>query len=209
MGLKSKSMTRRSAEEKAETHARILRRAAEAFRAHGTGVGIGDIMKDLGLTHGGFYKHFRSKDELLIEAVSLGLSDIAERLRRAADSAEPGHELEAIISAYLSPEHLRNPQTWCALATLAPELARQPAATRKRLDGAMLAYMERLAKYMPGATPQERSGTFLILFSGMSGAIAMARAIGDKDMRDQMLALSRSYYLSTFAFGGETTGAKG
>jgi hypothetical protein len=53
----------------------------------------------------------------------------------------PGRELEAIIGAYLSPEHLRNPQTWCVLATLAPELARQSVAVRKRLDGAMLAYI--------------------------------------------------------------------
>ncbi len=84
------------------------------------------------------------------------------------------------------------------LATLAPEIARLPASIRKRLDGAAHAYMERLSKYMPGATPEERSGAFFILFSAMAGAIAAARSTGDAAMRDRMLATAREYYLTTF-----------
>lgn len=192
-------MARRSAADKAETHDQIVHQAAEAFRAHGSGIGIGEVMKELGLTHGGFYRHFASKDDLVIAAISLALEEIADRLARVAEQAEPGRELAAIITAYLSLEHLRHPETWCALATLAPDIARLPAATRKRLDGAMLAYMEKLARYMPGASPQAKSEAFLVLFSGMAGAIAMTRAMGDKAMRDQVLTVARDYYLRMFA----------
>ena len=193
------NMSRRSAAEKAQTREQILRRASQAFREYGSGVGIGEVMKELGLTHGGFYRHFESKDELLIEAISLGLAEIADKLDRIAQQAEPGRELEAIITSYLSQEHLRHPETWCALATLAPDIARQSAALRKRLEGAMMGYMQKMAKYMPGSSDQERAATFLILFSGMAGAMAMARAMGDKDLREQMLSLSRDYYIKTFA----------
>jgi TetR/AcrR family transcriptional repressor of nem operon len=195
-------MARRSAADKAQTREQILHRASQAFRAHGSGVGIGEVMNELGLTHGGFYRHFESKEELLIEAVALSLAGIADKLDHIGERAEPGQQLEAIITAYLSPEHLRHPEAWCALATLAPDIARQPAATRRRLDGAMLAYMEKMAKYMPGSNPNERNANFLILFSGMAGAMAMVRAMGDKDMRDHVLALARDYYIKTFAGPG-------
>ena len=168
-------------------------------RKHGSGVGIGEVMKELGLTHGGFYRHFRSKDDLLVEAIALGLTQVADRLDRVAQQAQPGSELAAIITAYMSEEHLRHPETWCALATLSPDIARQSAAVRKRLDGAMLRYMEKMTKYMPGASEQERGSAFLVLFSGMAGAMAMTRAMGDKDMRHQILGAMREYYLKTFA----------
>jgi TetR/AcrR family transcriptional repressor of nem operon len=192
-------MARRSASEKAETHERILERASQAFRERGTGVGIGDVMSDLGLTHGGFYRHFASKDDLLVEAVSRSLTEVAERFDRIAAKAEPGGEVAAIITAYLSQEHLRHPESWCALATLAADLGRQPQAVRKRTDAALQAYMARLAKYMPGADITEKSRNFVVLFSGMSGAMAMTRACGDKDMRDRILTTTREYYLATFA----------
>ena len=192
-------MPRRSAAEKAETHERILKHAARAFRGEGTAVGIGDVMRELGLTHGGFYRHFESKEDLLVDAVSLALDEIADRLTRVAETAEPGRELAAIITAYLSPEHLQHPETWCALAALGSELGRLPVPVRKRLDGAMMRYMARLAPYLPGRTDDERRATFFVLFSAMAGAIAMIRAIGDRGAREQMLARVRDYYLATFA----------
>jgi TetR/AcrR family transcriptional repressor of nem operon len=194
-------MARRSAADKAETRERIVSHAAQAFREHGSGVGIGEVMKDLGLTHGGFYRHFESKDALLVAAIARALSEVADRLERVAEGVEPPGRLAAIITAYLSAEHLRHPETWCALATLAPDIGRQSAAVRKRLDGALRHYMERMAKYMPGESEDERRKTFVILFSGMAGAMAMARACGDKDMRERILSGARDYYLATFARG--------
>ena len=199
-------MARKSAADKAETHERIIERASRAFREHGSGVGIGEVMKELGLTHGGFYRHFESKDELLVEAIARSLDEVAERFDRIAQTAAPGKELQAIITAYLSAEHLRHPETWCALATLAPDIGRQPAAVRKQIDGTLQRYMGRMAKYMPGESEEERRANFVILFSGMSGAMAMTRACGDKDMRERVLGTTRDYYLTSFA-GGAPTGS--
>ena len=195
-------MARRSAAAKAETHEQIVQHAAGAFRAHGSGVGIGDVMKDLGLTHGGFYRHFATKDELFIEAVAVSLGEVAAKLERAAGKAPPGKELAAVISTYLSLEHLRHPESWCVLATLAPEIARQPPAVRKRIDAAMRTHMQRLSRFMPGGSDAERAKNFLVLYSGMSGAIAMARVMGDKDASEYILASVREYYLATFAGSG-------
>ncbi len=191
-------MARRSAADKADTHEQIVQRASEVFRAHGSGVGISDVMKELGLTHGGFYRHFTSKDELLVEAVAHSLVQLADKLERVAEKAPRGTELAAIIGAYLSPEHLRHPESWCVLATLAPEIGRLPAVVRKRLDGAMQQYMQRLARFVPGTTDVERAKAFLVLFSGMAGAIAMTRVISDPQARDLSLTTARDYYLTTF-----------
>jgi TetR/AcrR family transcriptional repressor of nem operon len=176
----------------------MVEHAAQAFRERGSGVGIAEVMKELGLTHGGFYRHFESKDDLLVAAISQALSEVADRLARIAEKVEPAEQLDAIITAYLSTEHLRHPETWCALATLAPDIGRQPAAVRKRLDAALAQYMQRMAKFMPGETDDERRKNFVILFSGMSGAMAMARACGDKDMRERILSTTRDHYLATF-----------
>jgi TetR/AcrR family transcriptional repressor of nem operon len=206
IGSKGVHVARRSTAEKAETHERIIERASRAFREHGSGVGIGQVMQELGLTHGGFYRHFESKDDLLVEAIARSLDEIAERLDTIGQAAAPGKELEAIITAYLSAEHLWHPDTWCALATLAADIGRQPAAVRKRLDAALARYMERMAKYMPGAGENERRQNFVILFSGMSGAMAMTRACGDKVMRERVLQTTRDYYLSAFAGAPAATG---
>lgn len=192
-------MARRTAAEKADTHARIVKQAARVFRAHGSGVGIAEVMDEVGLTHGGFYRHFEGKEDLLVEAVSLSLHEIAERLVRAAENAEPGREREAIITTYLSPEHLAHPESWCAIAALAGDIGRAPVAVRKRIDAAMLAFMERLTPYMPGSTDEQRRAAFVVLLSGMSGAIAMIRAFGDKHMRESVLAVVREHYLGAFA----------
>jgi TetR/AcrR family transcriptional regulator, transcriptional repressor for nem operon len=195
-------MPRRSAEEKAHTHEQILERASRAFRTHGSGVGIGEVMKDLGLTTGGFYRHFDSKDDLFVKAVSASLIEIAERLERVAMKAPRGQELAAVITAYLSEEHLRHPETWCALATLAPDVGRLPSATRRQLDAALQTYQRKLSRFMPGEDDTQRGAHFLVLFSGMAGAIAMLRVLADKGMREQALAMTRDHYLKTFAGSG-------
>lgn len=192
-------MARRTAAEKADTHSAIVKQAAKLFLERGSGVGIADVMEDAGLTHGGFYRHFENKEDLVVEAVSLSLEQLADRLTRAAERAQTGHELEAIISAYLSTEHLAHPESWCALAALAGDLGRLPARARKRLDTALSEYMGRLIQYMPGRTIEEKRRDFVVLISGMAGAIAMLRAFGDKGMREGALAMTRDYYLSTFA----------
>jgi TetR/AcrR family transcriptional repressor of nem operon len=197
-------MARRTAAEKAGTHAAIVRKAARLFLERGSGVGIADVMEEAGLTHGGFYRHFENKDDLIVEAVSLALRDLSERLTRAAQHAEQGRELEAIITSYLSSEHLAHPESWCALAALAGDLGRLPSRARKRLDSALTEYMGRLIGYMPGSTADEKQRNFIVLISGMAGAVAMLRVFGEKSAREAALSMVRDYYLKTFSGKGGT-----
>ena len=192
-------MPRRSAADKEKTHQQILRHASREFRSRGSAVGIADVMKELGLTHGGFYRHFGSKDDLFVDAIALSFREVGDRLERAAEAAPQGEQTAAIITAYLSKQHLKEPETWCALASLAPDIARMPAPIRKRMDAATMLYMERMSKYMRGADAQEKRKNFLLLFSGMAGAIAVIRSLGDPGMRDQALSLARDHYLQTFS----------
>jgi TetR/AcrR family transcriptional repressor of nem operon len=192
-------MARRSAADTAETHEQIIKKASQTFMARGSAVGIGEVMKEVGMTRGGFYRHFESKDHLLVEAVGKSFMDVGNRLEAIAEAAPKGKQLEAIIRAYLSMEHVVHPEAWCALAAMADDLGRQSATVRKRTDAALRLYMERMAKYLPGRTAQEQRKNFVLLFSGMAGAVSLARALGDAGMREGVLAMSLEHYLSWFA----------
>src|SRR5215469_6879081 len=123
------------AEQKAETHDKIIAAAARSFREHGSeGQGIAKLMKDVGLTHGGFYRHFESKEDLYVNAITKALDQAGDRMVAVARAAPKGEELRAIIESYLSIEHLEHTGAGCPIAALAPELGRQPASVRKRIN---------------------------------------------------------------------------
>src|SRR6476620_7181301 len=112
---------------KQQTRERIVRAAARRFRSRGSqGAAIGDIMKDLHLTHGGFYRHFDSKDDLLVEAFEHGNDESHSPMLRAVENAPKGGEVKALIDAYLSLEHCDNPADGCPVPALATELSRRP-----------------------------------------------------------------------------------
>ena len=188
------------AEQKAETHEKILAGAARSFREHGSEMnGIGRVMKKLRLTKGGFYRHFESKSDLFAAAVARAFGEQGDRLVAVAEAAPQGAELRAVIEHYLSAKHLSAPGTGCPLAALAPEIARQPLEVRKRINQSMLAYSERMLPYIPGATVEEKRGRAFILFSGMAGVLVAARAIADPQRRERALTAARSFYVETFA----------
>jgi TetR/AcrR family transcriptional repressor of nem operon len=188
------------AEQKAETRERILSTAARSFREHGSELnGIGHVMKELGLTKGGFYRHFESKSDLYGAAVARAFEEQSNRMVAAAEAAPKGAELRTVIEQYLSPKHLSAPGTGCPLAALASEFARQPLDVRKRVQRSMSAYAERMLSWIPGATVEEKRGRALILFSGKAGALAAARAIADPQARERVLAAARSFYVEAFA----------
>src|SRR5262245_66019090 len=110
---------------KAETHQKIVKDASERVRAEGlNGAAVSTVMRDAGLTHGGFYKHFTSKDELLVESLKEGFREIIATLVHAAEQSPPGEAWKAIVKTYLRPEMCAYPEHGCPLATLASELAR-------------------------------------------------------------------------------------
>jgi TetR/AcrR family transcriptional repressor of nem operon len=187
------------AKQKAETHEKILAAASRSFRAHGSDSnGIGRVMKQLGLTKGGFYRHFESKGDLYAAAVARAFEEMGDRLVAVAKAAPKGRELRAVIENYLSVEHLEAPGSGCALAALAPEIARQPVEVRKRIMQTILAYGARLFPYLPGRNVEEKRGCFFVLFSGMAGALVTARAIPEPQARKRMLAAARSFYVRSF-----------
>ncbi len=187
------------AEQKSETREKILSTAARSFREHGSEKnGIGHVMKELGLTKGGFYRHFESKGDLYAAAVARAFEEQSNRLVAVAEAAPKGAELRAVIEQYLSAKHLSAPGAGCPLAALAAEIARQPLEVRKRIQQAMLAHRERMLRWIPGATVEEKRGRAFILFSGMAGALVAARAIADPQARERALAAARSFYVETF-----------
>ena len=188
------------AEQKFETHKKILAVAARSFREHGSdNNGIGKVMKELGLTKGGFYRHFESKGDLYAEAVARAFQQMGDWMVAVAKAAPKGQELRAMIEAYLSEDHLHRPGTGCALAVLGPEMSRQPIQVRKRLAQTLLAFGDRLSPYLPGRTPDEKRGCFTVLLPGMAGVLLTARAIPDPPLQKGMLDVARSFYTKSFA----------
>ena len=188
------------AQQKAETREKILAAAARSFREHGSEInGIGQVMKRLGLTKGGFYRHFKSKGDLYTAAVARAFEELGDSLVAVAKDAPKGAGLRAIIEHYLSAKHLGAPGAGCPLAALGPEIARQPLAIRKRINQSMLAYGERMLPWIPGRNVGEKRARAFILFTGMAGTLVAARAIADTPGRDRMLAAARSFYVEAFA----------
>src|SRR6266851_5694043 len=123
---------------KTRTHRRIVKNAARRFRAEGlNGPGVATVMKASGLTVGGFYKHFRSKDDLLAEAIEESFSEFGERVFAALKNVPPADRWREIVRWYLSPEHCEHADAGCPIAALAPEIARAGPAVKKRIAGLM------------------------------------------------------------------------
>jgi TetR/AcrR family transcriptional repressor of nem operon len=172
--------------------------ASRRFRRGGSGVGIAELMKALKLTHGGFYRHFKSKDDLFGEALKKAFEESTSRMRRAIESASPGRELRAVIETYLSEEHCADAAHGCPMAALAPELGRQPRAVRMVIDHALLHHLPALTRYMPGRTEEERRGMMIALFTGMAGSLGVARAVTDHRLRRTILESARKLFISAF-----------
>ena len=190
---------RYSAEHKAHTHEKILSVAARSFRERGGDTsGIGTVMKKVGLKKGGFYRHFKSKDDLFVEAVARALEETGRGMVEVAGAAPEGQALRAIIDRYLSTGHANLPGTGCVRAALGPELARKPLAVRKRIEALLEAYRERFLPFMPGKTREEKQAKIRLLFPSMAGVLMMARVSPDPDKREQILMEARKFFTKCF-----------
>ncbi len=150
---------RYSAEHKAQNHENILSVAARSFREHGgDSSGIGTVMKKVGLTKGGFYRHFKSKDDLFVEAVARAFDEMGRGMLEVARSAPEGQALRAIIEHYLSPRHANSPGMGCVVSALGPELARKPLSVRKRIEVAREAYRDRATAICSWSDTRRKSG---------------------------------------------------
>ena len=191
---------RYSPEHKAQNHEKILSTAARSFRERGgDSSGIGTVMKKVGLKKGGFYRHFKSKDDLFVEAVARALEETGRGMVEVAKSVPEGQALRAVIERYLSVGHANSPGTGCVRAALGPELARKPIAVRKRIETSLEAYRELFLPFMPGKTREEKQAKCRLLFPSMAGVLMMVRVIPDPQMREQRLIEARRFFIKCFA----------
>jgi TetR/AcrR family transcriptional repressor of nem operon len=184
-------------EHKTRTRDRIVRNAARKLRAEGlSGPGVASVMKASGLTVGGFYKHFRSKDELLADAIAQGFADASEKIYSSLENVPREDRWKEVIRLYLSPEHCDHPDTGCPVAALAPEIARAKLSVRKRIAGLIKEY--RWVEFMPGASAAERERNFLVILSAMAGAVSIARILTEPADRERVLSTVRDHLLRSF-----------
>ena len=186
------------AEHKAEVHQKIVQDASRRIRGEGlAGAAVSNVMRDTGLTHGGFYKHFESKDQLLLESLSEAFGDILDRLARAANEAAPGTAWKAIIKTYLSTEYCSHVENGCPLTALAPELVRTDQEMKSRILSELRNYKDRMQPFMPGRRTSDKERAFFVIFSTMIGTIQIARLLPEP-MREKVLANARDFLLRTF-----------
>jgi TetR/AcrR family transcriptional repressor of nem operon len=155
-------------------------------------------MRDAGLTHGGFYKHFGSKDALLIESLSEAFREIADCLADAGERSRTGTPWKAIVRAYLRPEHCDHAACGCPLAALAPELARAGKGMKAAVLEELIRYKSRMLPLMPGRRAADKERAFFAIFSTMIGAVAIARLLPKQAARARVLASARNFLLRSF-----------
>ncbi len=184
---------------KAEIRRKIVKDASERVRSEGlNGAAVSAVMRDAGLTHGGFYKHFRSKDELLIESLKEGFRETLETLVHAAEQSPPGQAWKAIVKAYLRPEMCECPEHGCPLTSLGPELARVDKRMKPQIVGQLENYKSRMLPFMPGRRTADKEQAFFAIFSTMIGAVEIARLLPDRAIREKVLGNARDFLLGGF-----------
>jgi AcrR family transcriptional regulator len=180
-----------------DTHDHIVEVAARALRREGySGVRVADVMKEAGLTHGGFYAHFPSREGLLVEALARAGRDSAAAVERAAESrrAAGASAFRALIETYLSDRHLASPETGCPVAALGSDMPRQSLAVRQ----ASALRVERLIETVRAALPGASRSTATAVAGTMVGTLQLARALGDNEEGRAALAAARESLLAQY-----------
>jgi len=173
--------------EKTKTHKRIVSIASKKFREEGlAGVGIAALMKEAGLTVGGFYKHFDSRDDLVAEAVSSAFGGWKRRVDAAA-SGGPSLSLAKLIDDYLNAAHRDDPGTGCAFSALAPEIARSGKRTRALTTEQVRNDIQLIAGLIPARDAHAVRSQAILTLSALVGAMSLARAVSDEALSREIL----------------------
>jgi TetR/AcrR family transcriptional regulator, transcriptional repressor for nem operon len=183
---------RYSGTHKAETHARLVKLAGRALREKGPEkLAVAELMEAAGLTHGGFYAHFASKDALLVEALQ-GMFEESRRKRHAAtDGLPPRQALVDYVDSYLSPAHRDRPATGCPVVALNSDLPRESRRFRAAFDAGVTMLVADLAAWFEAAGIPDDEGLAASVLAAMAGAVAVSRGIADQRLSDALLAATR------------------
>ena len=180
------------------SHERIVAAAARAIRRNGfSGAGVADIMKDAGLTHGGFYSHFPSREAMLAEATDRAGAETVGLAESAAASVPADQALEAMLGAYLSEQHINNPDVGCPMAALSSELARQAPEVRRAATRRMKEMVDVIARQLPTWGTPEAHERALFLVATMVGAVSLARAVDDPSLAGRLSKAAFKYARSS------------
>jgi TetR/AcrR family transcriptional regulator, transcriptional repressor for nem operon len=184
----SAAISRRPVSSRKEaTHERIVETAARAIRRSGYGgAGVAEIMKEAGLTHGGFYAHFDSREAMLAEAADRAGADGMAVMARVAAAAPPKQALEAMLRAYLSKEHVEGAETGCAIAALGTEVPRQAPKVRRAVTRRIKEMIDLVARQSPDWGQPGAHERALVTLATALGALVLARAVDDPQLSDAL-----------------------
>ena len=200
---------RYSKEHKQETHARIVKKASVRLREKGAhGIGVADLMKEAGLTHGGFYAHFDSREALVIEAFNFAMDRSNERWRKVAEQTPPEKRLATIVESYLTPLHRDDPGHGCAVPTLGAEIARESPKTRKAFAAKLEQMIEMMADQILDVPRKTARRQAMAALATMMGTLVLSRIAGSGEFSDEILASGRDAVLERPAAKPVATKAK-
>ncbi|MDA9511098.1 TetR family transcriptional regulator [Bradyrhizobium sp. CCBAU 11386] len=183
---------RYSREHKQETHDRIVKKASVRLREKGAhGIGVADLMKEAGLTHGGFYAHFDSREALVIEAFAYAMDRSMEHWRKISGEVSPEKRLALIAEAYLSALHRDNPGHGCSIPSLGAEIARESPKTRKAFAGKLDEMIEMMTDYIPNLPRKAARKQAIATLATMAGTMLLARIAGTSELSDEVLKAGR------------------
>jgi TetR/AcrR family transcriptional repressor of nem operon len=178
---------------KAETHASLVKLAGRMLREKGPqNLAVAELMQGVGLTHGGFYAHFKSKDALLVEALASVFEESMQTLRRVTAGLSPRHALARYIDIYVAPAHRDYRAGGCPIVALNSELPRQSRKFRTAFDAGTKLLVRRLADWIKAAGITGSEALAASVLSAMAGAVALSRALSDKSLSDELLGAARA-----------------
>ena len=180
--------TKRATQSRKEmTHERIVEVAARAIRRSGyAGTGVADIMREAGLTHGGFYAHFASREALLAEAADRAGAEAVSLSANIAAAAKPGESLQSMMHAYLSQEHLEGVENGCPVAALGSEMHRQATEVRHAATRHIKEMIDVVARQLPGWGTPSAHEQAMFMVSSMIGTMVLARAVDDPKLSEAL-----------------------
>ena len=174
--------------QEAENHERILDVATRLFRERGIdGIGVADLMKAAGLTHGAFYGHFKSKEDLVAQACARAVLRMKQNWTNVIDQAT-GDPLEALAAAYLTPKHRDGAGRGCPMAALGSEIARQAPPVRRAFTDELRPFLDYLSRNVQGRSNSLRRQKALATYAGLVGALIVSRAVDDLDLSNEILS---------------------
>jgi TetR/AcrR family transcriptional repressor of nem operon len=190
-------LSKSSQEQAQQNRERVVKTAARLFREHGfDGIGIADLMKQAGLTQGGFYANFASKEQLMAEACDQASKTLAGTWTKVLEGS-PKKNLSALASYYLSKEHLESPGTGCVVATLGPAAAHHGPLVRSTFTSGVKRLLDFMMQLASGRSPKARRREAIASFAAMVGGMVLARGINDPALADEILEAVRAHIAST------------